>query len=39
MFVMAEFEIFKRLGFNLLIPTSVDLIMQVLFLEKEQNEQ
>ena len=39
MFAMAEFEIFKRLGFNLLIPTAADLIMQILFLEKDQDEQ
>ena len=27
MLMMAEFEIFKKLGFNLLIPTPVDIIL------------
>jgi len=33
---MAEFEIFKRLGFNLLIPTAADLVMQMIFIEQEE---
>jgi hypothetical protein len=37
MFVQAEFQIFKQFDFDLILPTSVDLMLQVLFLECESS--
>lgn len=37
MFAMLEFEIFKTIGFDLMFPTAVDLLYQVLYLKEMQD--
>lgn len=33
MFLQAEFQIFKQMDFDLIIPTGLDFLLSVLFLE------
>ena len=37
MFIQAEFQIFKQFDFDIIFPTAVDMMLQVLFLECEQS--
>lgn len=37
MFIQAEFQIFKQFDFDIILPTAVDLMLQVLFLECDGN--
>lgn len=36
MFIQAEFQIFKSFDFNLNIPTAIELLLQVIFLESPE---
>ena len=38
MFLQAEFQIFKQFDFDLNIPTAIELLLQVLFLEVPENQ-